>query len=252
MIKFVICGIEHSGTTLVSDLFRQLPQVDAGFEVGVLLGRSPREFPAMEPFAKNILSGWKISEMDLAHCCATDDFSTFYARLQAASGMMGAGITDIFDKTPRYLAHLDTCTEKARVPFIVMYKDPRAIVFSDFARSKERDFAAWFAGYAGPKLKYMQGLYAQFEKIPTLNRHVLPMSLEQLCMEPRKSCEALFGHCGYDFNLDYFLLKNLRFQHTRSDSISARIPFEYMENFSAASCRLIADKFKQFPKWFYE
>jgi hypothetical protein len=25
-----------------------------------------------------------------------------------------------------------------------------------------------------------------------------------------------------------------------------------MENFSAASCRLIADKFKQFPKWFYD
>jgi hypothetical protein len=25
-----------------------------------------------------------------------------------------------------------------------------------------------------------------------------------------------------------------------------------MENFSAASCRLIADKFRQFPKWFYD
>ena len=33
-IDFLVCGVEHSGTTLVSDLFRQIPHCESGFEVG--------------------------------------------------------------------------------------------------------------------------------------------------------------------------------------------------------------------------
>lgn len=28
----VICGLEHTGTTLISELFRQIPHIDSGFE----------------------------------------------------------------------------------------------------------------------------------------------------------------------------------------------------------------------------
>ena len=252
MIKFVICGIEHSGTTLVSDLFRQLPHVDSGFECGVLLGDTPRSFPEMQPFAKNLLGGWKISQEELEACCDTDDFGEFYTNLSTKCHCLEPQTIDIFDKTPRYLAKLGECIEKAKVPFIVMYKDPRALVYSDFTRSKRSDFEPWFETYTGPKLAYMRGLYANFEKIPQLHGSVLAMSLEKLCMESRSSCEALFNHCGYDFDLEYFLLKNLRFKHTRSDSVSGRIPFEYREGFSNQQQAMISDRFKEFKAWFYD
>ena len=41
MLRFIICGPEHSGTTLISDIFRQVPGLDSGFEVGVLLADTP-------------------------------------------------------------------------------------------------------------------------------------------------------------------------------------------------------------------
>jgi hypothetical protein len=233
-------------------LFRQLPQVDSGFECGVLLGDSPRAFPDLQPFAKNILAGWKLNQQELEASCDTDDFDQFYRNLSAKCHCLKPGTTDIFDKTPRYLAKLDECLEKAKVPFIVTYKDPRALVYSDFTRSKQPDFDAWFETYAGAKLAYMRSLYANFEKIPDLEGSVLTMSLERLCMESRASCEALFSHCGYTFDLEYFLLKNLRFHHTRSDSVSGRIPFEYREGFSKKQQARIADRFKEFTQWFYD
>ena len=252
MIKFVICGIEHSGTTLVSDLFRQVPQVDSGFECGVLLGDTPRAFPEMQPFAQNILGGWKITREDLVSSCDTDDFKQFYENLRSKCRSLKPDTKDIFDKTPRYLARLAECLKKMPVPFIVMFKDPRALVYSDFTRSKQADFDPWFEGYAPAKLAYMRGLYANYDKAPALGSAVLTMSLEKLCMEPRKSCEALFRHCGYEFDLEYFLLKNLRFKHTRSDSVSGRIPFEYREGLSKPQQAVVKDRFKEFSAWFYD
>ncbi|TVS07098.1 MAG: hypothetical protein EA413_01985, partial [Cyanobium sp. PLM2.Bin73] len=65
-IDFIICGLEHSGTTLGSDLFRQVPGCDSGFECGVLLCTTPRDFAGNQPFYQNMLAGWKITEGDLA------------------------------------------------------------------------------------------------------------------------------------------------------------------------------------------
>ena len=44
MTNAIICGMEHSGTTLVSDLVRQTGAYESGFEIGVLLEDSPKAF----------------------------------------------------------------------------------------------------------------------------------------------------------------------------------------------------------------
>ena len=123
MIRFVICGPEHSGTTLVSDLFRQVPGVDAGFEVGVLLASSPRCFPDLAVHAEITRWGWGVDEAALAQCCDTDDFAVFYERLEAASTVLRPGTQTVFDKTPRYLAALEACMAKLAVPFFLVFKD---------------------------------------------------------------------------------------------------------------------------------
>ncbi len=114
-LKFVICGLEHSGTTLLSDIFRQVPGLDSGFEVGVLLCDSPRQFPRRQPFYKHMRPGWKISPEDLQRCCAVDTVGEFYAELHRRSGVLKEGTIDIFDKTPRYFWDIPRYYEKVRV-----------------------------------------------------------------------------------------------------------------------------------------
>ena len=135
MLGFVVCGPEHSGTTVVSDLFRQIPGVSAGFEVGALLADTPRRFPEITVHAQIAKTSWGLDEDAFAKCCDTDDFSVFYARLQTASPILKPGTHTIFDKTPRYLACLRACLSKTEMPFIVIHKDPRATVYSDWHRA---------------------------------------------------------------------------------------------------------------------
>jgi len=59
-LGFLICGLEHSGTTMVSDLFREHPLADSGFECGVLLCNTPSEFLTFEPFCRHMYVGWGI------------------------------------------------------------------------------------------------------------------------------------------------------------------------------------------------
>src|SRR5262249_46457858 len=151
--------LEHSGTTLVSDLFRQVEYVEAGFEVGVLLCERPSQFVELEPYSRNILGGWQISRADLEFCSDTDDFGEFYDRLCARSPLIHPGITCTFDKTPRYLAILEDAMNKVSVPFVVLYKDPRATVYSDFRRAKSAKFDVWYNQYKDKKVMYVQNLY---------------------------------------------------------------------------------------------
>jgi hypothetical protein len=252
MLAFVICGVEHSGTTLVSDLFRQHPGLDSGFETGVLLASSPRGFLEQMPFALNILGGWSITQEELEACCDTDSFPTFYDRLAKVSRCLELDCRHVFDKTPRYLAHLPSCLERTPVPFIATYKDPRSIVFSDYLRAGKPAFDAWFEAYAGPKLGYMQHLHAMLGSDAAAGPRVLRVRLETLCLQPHATCEAIFAHCGYAFSAGYLSLRNLRYHHTRATTISARIPFEYREHFTTAQCRKIANHFAVLDSWFYD
>ena len=125
-LKFVICGLPHSGTTLLSDLFRQVPGIDAGWEGGVLLRPSPKEFEGFDPYFNNMLKRWGLTREELAEACHAENFDGFYTKLKALSKVLRPGTTDIFDKTPRYLAHLEDCMNRVDVPFIASFKDPRS------------------------------------------------------------------------------------------------------------------------------
>ena len=252
MISFVICGVEHSGTTLVSDLFRQTAHVDSGFEVGVLMSSSPRLFLKAWPYARNILQGWGITRDDLEYCCDTDSFEEFYSRLRGRSRVLKASTAKIFDKTPRYMAYLDSCLDKAPVPFVVMYKDPRAIVFSDFKRSGQQDFDRWFDNYALLKLGYLRQLYTYHRSRAARSRRVLRVSLEHLCLHPRTASEEIFSHCGEIFCLKYLLFENSEILAGRGSSISPRMPFEYLAGLTDDQAKLILRFFADLDEWFYD
>jgi hypothetical protein len=257
-LRFVICGPEHSGSTLLSDIFRQVPELDSGFEVGVLLCKSPREFRDFQPFYRTMLAGWKIEPAELEWICETDDFSEFYSRLMKTAKALKHEVKEIFDKTPRYFVDILACHEKVKVPFVVIYKDPRAIVFSDFKRAgKPRPFMNWYKNYRGPKIDYLRHLYQESYLKWKSNQDSRPfseiicLSLEELCLNTRPALEKIFRHVGLEFKIEYLLLDHLRYPHTRADHIVPGLPFEYLKGLASDQIALIKKDFRELGDWFY-
>lgn len=256
-IDFLVCGVEHSGTTLVSDLFRQIPHCESGFEVGVMLCDSPRKFLDLHPFIDNLAAGWKLDAGHLPEICDTDSFAEFYARLADASALIDDQVNSIFDKTPRYFAQLGAVLSRTTVPVIATYKDPRALVWSDYSRAGGAEFDQWFDGYAEAKLRYLTSVYRQYEKARDAEagddfRRAKCFSLEAICLDTRRTVEAMFGHAGQAFRLDYLIFESLRYKNTRAKAISSRIPFEYRAGMTAAQQRLVVERFSPLTDWFYD
>jgi hypothetical protein len=253
MTGFVICGLEHSGTTVVAELLRQVHGVDAGFEIGVLLGASPRVFPTLQPYAAHVRRDWGVSEATLEHCCDTDDFAAFYSRLQRAATTLRPGTHTIFDKTPRYLATLDHCLARTTAPFIVVFKDPRSTVHSDYKNMWMPDFDSWLDEYAPAKLGYMRQHYAQYKRArEKADPRVLFVRLEELCLDPRGVCTRMFAHVGLHFHLAHLAFGANRYEKTHARSITAGGPFEYLSGMGIVRCRRIARVFAEFDEWFFE
>lgn len=248
--KFIICGMEHTGTTLISDLFRQIPGIDSGFECGVLLRNSPTEFAALEPFASNMISGWGISEDDLAYCCAAEEFNGFYERLIGCSNVISDAAVDIFDKTPRYLSELSAVLSRCHCPAVVSYKDPRAIVCSDFKRAKTDDFQTWYTDYRDKKVGYVRTCYNEFAKHYN-NTRVTTIGLEDLAMNSRATMERMFDAVGERFDLNYAVISDLRYTNVKARTVSPEIVFEYRRIFGADQQAQILDDFGCFEAWIY-
>jgi len=251
MLKFLICGLEHTGTTLVSDLFRQVPGLDSGFECGVLLCDTPRDFIKLNPFAKNMLSGWGLTKEELNECCKKETFAEFYEAIAGHSSAISKDTNTIFDKTPRYLASLSSVLQRCDVPIIVTYKDPRAIVFSDYKRSGDTSFHTWYQQYRGTKINYVQTAYNQFSSHKK-NPRVVTVGLEDLAMNFRQNAEAIFSHVGEGFDIDYAIIDNLRYKNTRSRTVSAEIAFEYRSVLSEENQNQILEDFGKLEDWIYQ
>ncbi|WP_163847974.1 sulfotransferase [Pseudooceanicola aestuarii] len=249
--SFLICGLEHSGTTLVSDLFRQVDGVDSGFECGVLLCECPEKFADFQPFASHMVKGWGVTQAEFEDCCKAPDFGEFYDRLSSSSRVLKPDVRRIFDKTPRYLSALEAVTNRAGGrPIIVTFKDPRAIVASDFKRASAQDFNAWYGVYRPSKIAYLRTCYAEHVKaVGWPNVHCL--SLEGLAMNARQVMERMFRHVGLEFRLKHTVLHNLRYKNTRGMSVQPEVVFDYLKVLSPVQQDQVSRDFGEFSQWFY-
>lgn len=250
MIEVIVCGMEHSGTTLVSDLIRQPGILESGFEVGVLLGNSPREFPNVQPFYNHMIDGWRITKEELLACCDTDDFAEFYQRLADASKIVDA-TNILFDKTPRYIAELKRVAQKSPAKILAIHKDPRASVYSDFKRASEKEFANWFEDYAPKKLNYMRNCYKGYLDGKLIGERFLSFSLEELCFDTLRTAQKIFDHVEQKFEIDYLLLDKLRYKNTRTNFVSPKILLEYKRGLSLQNQKIIENTFAEFDEWFF-
>lgn len=248
--SFIICGPEHSGTTLLSDIFRQTSKYDSGFECGVLLADSPNAFRNMEPFVSNMRRGWMIKTRDLDYVCAADDYAGFYSRLVERSNLDLK--TNIFDKTPRYLHKLREVRARIDKPIFVCYKDPRSIVASDFLRSQEENFDVWFDQYYYKKYQYIIKLYNNYKSAKDGSiKNCILVRLEALCLDARETLENIFIEIGEKFDLRYLNFENIRYHHNKAQFIATNIPFNYFKVLKKDHLLKIEREFALFDDWFY-
>ncbi|WP_417726000.1 sulfotransferase [Roseovarius sp.] len=131
---FILAGYERGGTTLLSELFRA-NGYESGFECGVLMARTPPEFPKIQPYWDNMTKYWPLSAESLNEA-VQGDFAAFYNSVFSQAFPNHSG--GFFDKTPKYMEVLGQSLHRA--PFVrgavVIHRDPRAVFVSVSKRLK--------------------------------------------------------------------------------------------------------------------
>ncbi len=248
--RFVICGIEHSGTSLLADIFRQVPGLGAGWETGVLLANRPADFPEVQPHFDDFAANWGVSDADIAYLCAAVDHGNFYQRLIRCASNLPQGTRMVFDKTPRYFIDLTACMGRALAPFIVTYKDPRAIMHSNWVRAGRPEVMRWLDGAQEEVLGYLLSLHEQHER-HWMNQRVFFMSLESLCLAPGHVCNQVFHHAALEFDPGYLILRGTDNRATYGNTVMAGVPFAWRREWPAEAGRAVEAKFSALDRWFY-
>ena len=252
-LSFLICGLEHSGTTMASDLFREHPEVESGFECGVLLCDNPHDFLSFTPFRNHMAVGWGINEDDLIYACKAPKFEDFYQRLFERSSIVQSKQPKyVFDKTPRYVTQLEAVQERLNLPAIVLIKDPRSLALSDFKRSGKdvAEIDSWYEAWKNPKLLYMRSAYQGYQYAWN-NDQCTVVRLEDICFNARDTVKSMFDFVKLEFTCEYLDLRNKRFGNTSGTSISVNSCMQFMGALPKHIQTKIKEDFSEFDLWFY-
>ena len=253
-LSFLICGLEHSGTTMASDLFREHPEVESGFECGVLLCNNPSEFLTFTPFRNHMAVGWGINEKDLIYACQASSFDCFYERLfERSSIIQDKKPKFVFDKTPRYVTQLAAVQSRLDLPAIVLIKDPRSLALSDFKRSgtKIEEIDDWYECWKNPKRLYMRSAYQGYQ-YAWENERCKVVRLEEICFNAKDTVRSMFEFVQLEFSCEYLDLRSKRFGNTSGSSISVNSCMQFMTALPNHIQSKIKDDFSEFDRWFYD
>jgi hypothetical protein len=243
----LVCGFERGGTTTVSELIRQVPGVDAGFEGGFLLAPSPEAFPSVEPYYGMALRGWGLALEDMEYICAAPGFEELYRRL-AERFHPGEPIR-VFDKTPRYMERLPEVMAKVPgIPVVVVARDPRALFWSWLKRAEERP-ADWLTAYPRRYCSYGAGYTAALEA--GLGERLLLVRHEDLSLRPEEEGRRIFSFLGLDFDPAYASFSP-RFQNVRGEGVSSAFVLEYRDHLTREECEQILQATAACGPWRWE
>ncbi|MFA6226944.1 MAG: sulfotransferase [Candidatus Paceibacterota bacterium] len=257
-VQAIICGHEHSGTTMLMDILSNHPSINSGFEIGFLLVDKPRDFIGFDPFYKNMLDGWKIKKGDLDKICDTDDFAEAYSRLREISPLV-INNNKIIDKTPRYMQRLEEVLEKAPgVPCVAIIRDPRSLVWSSCKhdiglRNIDRNemIDEWFKEKYPASFNHLLSYYIalKYALLGQNKDRIMVVSYEELCRYPKKILPKIFKHCGLEYNDKYMDISSTKFKeniygsHVDTDFIS-----EYKSRMSKEKCEEIIENTLEYIK----
>ena len=139
--------MEHSGTTLLSQLLHAHPQVASGAECGILLSKLP-ELDRLDPFWGWLAArhgwGWGLEEDDRQALLGAQSYAEAYQILAVNKGKktldpdlrrLFIASDIIYDKTPAYVFQLANVLTKIDVPCCVVVKSWREI-YDSYCRKR--------------------------------------------------------------------------------------------------------------------
>ena len=264
----ILCGYERGGTTLLSEILAQ-NGYQSGFECGVLMCKTPREFINFNPYFHEFPNWWKIPKNDIDDIVNTDSHLEFYSKAIEKSGCFKINQFDVlkfFDKTPIYMSQLGFVMSNLNFSskVIVIHRDPRSVFVSWAKRRKnssqtvEQDILSNINTLSKRYLNYFSG--SIFHKG---RRNVLFVSFEQLCLDIENHL-SIIGHFldGHRFNN---IEGPVRYNNVTSSKIDQSKIFEYTKYISKDTGDLILENNKlasdffanldervKYGKWFAE
>ena len=200
ILKFIITGLPHSGTTALSEVFRQVPGLFSGFECGFLLHEKPLDF--VNPKAKYkvlyemLKTSWGLTDIDVNYICNSTSWEKVYLKLRERSSKINNKQVSLFDKTPYYMLHLEEVLKKVdNVKIIVILKDVRALYYSYKRR-----------GTLKAGLNHLNSLTNEFADV-LLNLakegRIFLLHYENMCLKPELELKKVFDFLGLDFKRNY-------------------------------------------------
>ena len=202
VLRAVLCGYERGGTTLLSRILAEHPRLESGFESGLLLAPSPRDFlgKAYKTYNGSLIKGgWGIDQDDLEYVCSAQSWNQAYLRLRERSKVVKNKHVLLFDKTPAYMKQLDDILLKIDgVKAVVIIKQPLGVIWSWIKREKNpadvsddriRSFCARYLSYA-------EGYRQAVKNHP---KRILMVKFSDLCLEPEAQVRRICDHLLLDF-----------------------------------------------------
>ncbi len=248
VLKFIITGLPHSGTTALSDIFRSLPRLSSGFECGFLLNNEPRDF--LDPSKKyhyiyynNLKNSWLLTDEDIEYICNCNSWQEMYLRLREKSPLIKDKGSVLFDKTPHYLLHLDKVLKKIDgVKIVVIFKDARAQFYS----YKRRDMA--IVGFNN--LKFFSNAFAEMLLRYKEKGKIYLLRYEDMCLNTEQEMKKAFDFLELTFDNKYLDFTS-KYKSEYGRGIESKYVFAYKNHLTEEECNIIHARVKH-PLFYYE
>jgi len=207
----IVTGLEHSGTTYLSAIIKCHPRVNSGFECGVLLADTPKDFVKVYPWYDWMLQNkkeiqWRITKQNMDQICDSKTWHEMYSKIIKYSPLFNGTKNCILDKTPAYMPILDKVLKKVDSSCLVTYKK----IDFQYISYKKR---GWALSQFETRYKlYMKGLFKALTKYP---KRIMILNHYNLCKNTFEEIEKIFKFIKLDFSIKYFendILKNLPYQ----------------------------------------
>ncbi len=255
-LAVVVCGYEQGGTTLVSQILRQHPTLDSGFECGFLLTDDVSHFLTLEPYCTITKAGWDLTDDDLSFICQSQSWPGVYQRLRDRSKLITDKSAWLIDKTPKYMEVLsDVLIKVPNVPCIVVVRDPRAVIWS-WTKRLNPNPEGWTNHYLSKCCERYMSYACGWEKasqVKDLSNRILLVQYESICKNSIAETSKMFKFTNREFKETFLSFENeYKFPNVRHDRISSQYLDEYKRNFPEEVCQKILEKTKKFSSWFWE
>lgn len=249
ILKCIVCGFEHSGTTMLSDILRKHPELDSGFETGFLIHETPHDYindhSEQNPWVGEhmLKRGWELTNKDIEDIGKCQDWNQAYSLLRERSPIIKNKTSLLFDKTPRYMAHLPhVAGRNVGIPIIVLWRDPRSLYHS-WNKRNPTSLESFIKNY----LIYASGL----REAEALNQSpILSIQYEELCSNPKMITQKVFKFLNLETPKKTTSI-DPKFGNTYGKNISKNYLFDYKNHLSTSDQEQLINATEAFKNYHF-